>query len=222
MSSSFEIHQLPFENKINASLYLMYYNDFDPETLAKRQLNREELKRFSNFKSLKRKREFIATRKLKNQVLGGEDVFYSDDGRPMTANYKNLSFSHSNSACGLVYADHPVGLDLEPIDEKIQRVKNKFLSSRECDFFDTSDTETLIRIWSAKEALYKLAPQRGLIFSENLIVNPSNKLMKDSTDIELMGYIKINGKSICYSLLSKKINNFILTINTDLGNETAQ
>lgn len=222
MSSSFEIHQLPFENEINASLYLMYYNDFEPETLAKRQLNREELKRFSNFKSLKRKREFIATRKLKNQVLKGEDVYYSEDGRPMTESYNNLSFSHSNNACGLVYADHPVGLDLEPIDEKIQRVKNKFLSSRECDIFDTSNTETLIRIWSAKEALYKLAPQRGLIFSTNLNIIPSNKTYADPNDIELIACLIINGKSTCYSLLSKKINNFILTINTDIGNETAQ
>ena len=215
----FKIEKLKFPNEIKAELYFLSYSNFDADKIANDVLNQEELVRFNSFKSTKRKREFVATRKLKNEIIGSEAVFYNEDGRPMTKSFPNLSFSHSSNVCALAFADTSIGLDLEPIDEKVMRVRDKFLSNRERTEFDINDTETMIRIWSAKEALYKLAPQKGLIFSSDLIISKSSKKNQNKDEINLDGLLKIKGKTITYPLLSKKISNFIITINTNSGNE---
>src|SRR5690606_5273710 len=70
--------------------------------------------------------------------------------------------------------DFMIGLDLEPIREKALIVQNKFLSETEKLNNDTSSKEVMTKIWSGKEALYKLAGRKKIIFKENLFLEQIN------------------------------------------------
>jgi 4'-phosphopantetheinyl transferase len=166
----FAIEKLSFKKEIDVDVYLMKYPAFDPN-LEMGVLNETEKQRVKTFGSIKRQREFIAVRLLKNRIFGKPPIYYNTIGAPYISKDTFISISHSNNMVGIATSVSFIGLDLEPIDNKVHRVKDKFLSLQEKQLFNTDSTVELIRIWSAKEALYKLSGEKGLLFSENLVIN---------------------------------------------------
>lgn len=138
----------------------------------------DELNRLFQFNSEIRKQEYIATRVLRTFLFGRLPFHYSPNGAPSIESVSNISISHSCTQVGLACCDDfPIGLDIEPIREKVLRVKHKFLSKEEKQVFDTSSVEEMTRVWSAKEALYKLAGRKGIIFSDSLLLEKVEKDM---------------------------------------------
>ena len=170
----FDIEKLSYNDEIQVNLFLMRYTDFDPKNHID-ALTDTEKQRLATFKSLKRQREFIAVRKLKNELFGNAPIQYNAIGAPYIEEGAFISISHSNNLVGIAHSQSLIGFDLEPIDEKVHRVKEKFLSPWEKQYFDTKSTTELIRIWSAKEALYKLSREKGLLFSQNLLLSKKEK-----------------------------------------------
>jgi 4'-phosphopantetheinyl transferase len=94
-----------------------------------------------------------------------------------------VSISHSGewAAALLAPAGTAVGIDVEVVRDKAQRIARKFLNEQESaavdsiTLADSTDTaaslELFSLLWSAKETLYKLAGQRGIIFRENLLLD---------------------------------------------------
>ncbi len=89
-----------------------------------------------------------------------------------------VSLSHSGAWVAAVLAEGGrVGVDVEIIRDKAQRLAGKFLAPNEWadaqaatqNAPDSSAHYTLL--WSAKETLYKLAAQRGIIFKNQLLLN---------------------------------------------------
>lgn len=83
-----------------------------------------------------------------------------------------VSLSHSGEwAAALVNTAGPVGVDIELIRDKAQRLASKFLSAPETAAAALTPTPAhYTLLWSAKETLYKLANQRGLIFKTQLLL----------------------------------------------------
>lgn len=91
-----------------------------------------------------------------------------------------VSITHSYEyAAVMVSSAHAVALDLEKIDERVQRVARKFI--REDEGFDEFTltmmeenelTKYYTIIWSAKETLYKYYSKKELDFLQNLRILP--------------------------------------------------
>lgn len=168
--ANFKFKSLDFQKEIKVKVHLLYYNDFDPLSLLD-YLNDSERQKVRNFNSLKRQREFVAVRVLKKKLFAQKEICYSAIGAPYIKKENYISISHANNVVGIGVSESPIGLDLEPINEKVHRVKDKFLAENEKLDFNINSTIDLITIWSAKEALYKLSGEKGLIFSKNLILS---------------------------------------------------
>lgn len=78
-----------------------------------------------------------------------------------------ISISHSYEYVGIMFSrTHEIGLDIEKIDERINRVSRKFLNENEQIFADSKLSKTLI--WSAKESVYKWYGKKELDFKEHM------------------------------------------------------
>ncbi|NJL15314.1 MAG: 4-phosphopantetheinyl transferase family protein [Microscillaceae bacterium] len=84
----------------------------------------------------------------------------------------HISISHAFPfATAILHPQCPVGIDIEPVRPKIQRIAPRFLAPEELEYASDS-LPALTILWAAKEALYKLYGQKELIFRENMRVQP--------------------------------------------------
>lgn len=128
----------------------------------------------------KRQREWLASRLLAYQVLQNFTLTTSEllndiNGKPyFTNNHYRVSLSHTQSQVSVLISDkYEVGIDIETIQPKVLRVKNRFLSLEEKQHIG-DDLYKLIIAWSAKEALYKLYGKKNIIFADHLQLSPFN------------------------------------------------
>ncbi|WP_201983617.1 4'-phosphopantetheinyl transferase family protein [Hymenobacter rubidus] len=102
-------------------------------------------------------------------------------GRPLLAGASpdlTVSLSHSGTWVAAILAQNSrVGVDVEEIRDKAYRLASKFLAANEwaaaqaASQADTPDASAHYSLlWSAKETLYKLAAQRGIIFKTQLLL----------------------------------------------------
>lgn len=152
-------------------IHLMGYDDFEPSNYID-TLSDVEYTRYATFKHIKRRREFIATRILRKRILGSQHILYNSIGAPFIEGVGFISISHSSHLVGLAFNEnYMVGLDLETPRENILDIFPKFLAPVEKYSFDSTNKLEMTRVWSAKEALYKLAGRKKIIFKEELLLS---------------------------------------------------
>ncbi|UYZ63216.1 4'-phosphopantetheinyl transferase family protein [Hymenobacter weizhouensis] len=126
-----------------------------------------------------RGRQWLAGRVLARQLLRELNdtpaLLHADaHGRPFFAEVPGygVSLSHSGEwVAGLVCTRGGVGIDIELVRPKAKQLAPRFLSEAErADAGDDLVKHSLY--WSAKETLYKLHSRRGLVFKEQLLLNP--------------------------------------------------
>lgn len=187
-------------------VFLLYYDDFVTEEHLHNLLPEEHLK-LAKLNHPSRRREYVATRVLRTMHFGNEPILYSAIGAPYVDGEGFISISHANHVVGMAYCkSFQVGLDLEPIHEKVMRVKHKFLSAEERELTNTESVEEMIKVWSGKEALYKLAGRKEIIFAENLLLT-----RKDELKWKGRIYFPNNKKEVELIIDSK--NDFVISIN---------
>lgn len=96
---------------------------------------------------------------------------YSTNNCPQLLNLPfSLSISHSKDVVAVIISrSNPVGIDVEYIHPKVQRVADKFMSDDEMkDMPENKKDEFLILHWSAKETLFKYYGEGELSFKEQL------------------------------------------------------
>lgn len=89
----------------------------------------------------------------------------------------HFSISHcSNYAAAIVSSDKRVGIDVELITPRIEKIKHKFLHPTEIRFINSQSTNQHINLltilWSAKEAMYKWYGLGEVDFSEMMRTFP--------------------------------------------------
>ena len=82
----------------------------------------------SNFKTEKRKKEFLVSRLLLNELEPNQQISYNSNGAPEISNGKYISISHSKNLVAIIISDKKVGLDIEYISEKPLRISPKFIT----------------------------------------------------------------------------------------------
>jgi len=168
-----------------------------------------------SFKNELKKRQWLATRCLINAMdTKIERIYYNGNGAPFTSSGKYISLSHSKNMVTVILDNMvDVGIDIQVFSPKIEFIKKKFCSEKELEFTSKSETsEKLHIIWSAKEAIYKQIKAPGIIFKEEIAIEPFE--LKEKGRIEACVY---EGKSrIKINLEYESINDYTLvyTLNT--------
>ena len=86
---------------------------------------------------------------------------------------KNISLSHCTSYAAAIASTVHVGIDIEAITPRIERIAKRFVHENEWAFVkDENRLEMLYLLWSAKEALYKLYGKKAVDFKNHMIANP--------------------------------------------------
>ncbi len=104
-------------------------------------------------------------------------------GKPFLKNLDyHISLSHSYPyVAAQINPSHSVGIDIEQPKEKLLKVAPRILNPVELENAGNDIIKHCI-YWSAKEALYKIYGKRGLLFTNNLSVEPF--------DLEETGHLK--------------------------------
>lgn len=148
------------------------------ELISLLQLKDHETAYLETLNEGKRNLHWLSTRVLLRQMLKNPtyiDCQIDEHGKPYLTNFPHhISFSHSfDYAAVMISEDKEVGIDIEQIKTKIERIANKFLKDSEMEFIgEDRRVEALYACWCAKEAVYKLQGKRNVSFKENIHIQP--------------------------------------------------
>jgi phosphopantetheinyl transferase len=136
-------------------------------------LTRYSKDRVFNMRSEMHQRGFLSVRHLlKVLKYTDQDLFYTEDGKPHLKDGKHISITHSFTFSAIAVSRHEIGIDIEKNREKIIKIGNKFVAD-EYDFMaEENVVEFLTVVWGAKESLFKIHPDGGLLFKHHLPIEP--------------------------------------------------
>lgn len=171
---------LAYHKKIddNAEFAIWKIEESAEELICQLQLKDHELKVLGGLNNGKRNLHWLSTRVLLRQLLNTPhyiDCQVDENGKPyLTDSPYHISMSHSlDYAAVIIGKNKPVGIDIEIIKNKIERVANKFMVPEELDFLNqTNKIEHLYICWCAKEAIYKLQGKRNVSFKDHIRLHP--------------------------------------------------
>lgn len=127
-----------------------------------------------DIKNENKRLQWYASRHLVNHMAGHPTLITKDEaGKPLIPG-ANLSLSHTAEfAAAMLSNSCAVGIDLEMVNPKVERIAYKFLRDDEIEAIAaTEKIEKLILYWSAKEALYKLYGKGEIAFTTQLLIDP--------------------------------------------------
>ncbi|MFN3405399.1 MAG: 4'-phosphopantetheinyl transferase family protein [Cytophagaceae bacterium] len=154
----------------------------------------------------KRKREWAAARILLKQIVDYQGkqytgTCYNETGCPVLVNSEDhISISHSNEFVSvIVNTRKKVGIDIELINEKVLRVRDKFLSEREIS--EAGDkVSVLSTYWAIKEAIFKLYSGYSLNFRDQIYVHrvPDVNFGEIEAEVYIENQVKLKMKFLRY------------------------
>lgn len=184
------------------------------ELYSQLQLDEHEKAFTKQLSKSKRYLHWLGTRVLLRKMLRTEeyiDCKVDSHGKPylVTLPY-HISLSHSfDYAAVMISKTSPVGIDIEQIKEKVERIANRFMSEDELAFIrEQNKIDQLYVCWCAKEAVYKCYGQKEVSFLDNIMLQPfafeghgvvDAKLQKGAVDMAYeVNYIKYEDYMIGY------------------------
>lgn len=170
---------LTFHQDINrdTAIGLWKIEESATELEAQLQLKAHEISVLKSLGKEKRNLHWLATRVLLRKMLNTShyiDCQTDENGKPYLVNHPHhISLSHSYGyAAVMVSKTRKVGIDIEIIKSKIERVQHKFLADEELEFIEPENRiEKLYVCWCAKEALYKLNGKKETSFKDHIRLN---------------------------------------------------
>lgn len=170
------------------------------------KLTTKSLTRIAGMRSEIHQKGYLSVRHLlKSLDYNDDDLFYTADGKPHLKDGKHISITHSFIFSAIIVSDYEVGIDIEMNREKIIKIAPKFVDD-EFSFIDTNNLiEQLTVIWGAKESLFKIHPDGGLLFKHHLPIEPF-KLVDGQT----RGWIKKDNFFEVYNIYFEQLENFTL------------
>ncbi len=142
--------------------------------LQNTNLSHDERLEFESIKHEYRKKEWLAARYVLKQICN-DSILKDDFGKPQLVNQVgHISISHCKSYAAAIFSNTQfVGIDIEPIHDKVQRIANKFLINKELSFINEEhSTQHLISAWCVKEAVYKFYGRKNVSFQNHILIEP--------------------------------------------------
>lgn len=173
----------------------------------------EERSYCETLKSDLRRKQWLSYRVAVNHLISPDngELFYDEFGKPQFKHKPwQLSVSHSgNYAAVIIGKKNPVGIDIEKVKPRVERVADRFLSQEELTSIGTENRlEKLYVHWGAKESLYKLHGKPEIDFRKNIIIEPFNYLCSGEGSCKAL--MKTQEGSGLYDLQYRKLENYIL------------
>lgn len=154
--------------------------------------------------TIKRDIEKAGTKHLLKNLLKTEayELSYTSENKPfLKGRSEHISISHSHDKLVIILnTKENTGIDIEQVRDKVKNIQNKFLSEKELKFAN-NDTDKLITLWAAKEAMYKVYGLKEVEFIKNLFV-------EEFTGAEITGRIEIKELKKSYKLISEEIDGY--------------
>lgn len=149
------------------------------------QLSESDHQKYNSFTVEKRKKEWLITRILLNQLMGNApQISYDENRNPYLLNSTtNISISHCRNLVSLFLDQKKhIGIDIETNHDRIQKIATKFLSEKElAEIPKANPTQKLTLCWCIKEALYKYYSRKKVDFKTELQI--------DSFDLKASGTV---------------------------------
>jgi 4'-phosphopantetheinyl transferase len=178
------------------------------------QLDDDEKAFVQKISNGKRHLHWLGTRVLLRKMLLTDeyiDCKVDEHGKPylVTLPY-HISLSHSfDYAAVMISKKRPVGIDIEQIKEKVERIASRFLSQGELAFIGNEHRiQHLYACWCVKESVYKCHGQKEVSFIDDILIkqfdftehgNVNAILTKGNTKIDYtVGYLQYEDYMIGY------------------------
>lgn len=138
------------------NIYIWEYSE-EEKLDASELFSPEEQLRFAGYHP-KKLSEVLMVRKMLKTYFPEYKIVYSEEGEPsLSPDDLQISITHSFPYAGIAVSREKIGIDLEPVRDKIIRVKHKVVYEEEQQFIpEDEETLYLTIIWSLKESLYKI------------------------------------------------------------------
>lgn len=115
----------------------------------------------TNVKSEIKKKEFYASRVLIEKMCEKLNILFKgvkkdNNGKPSLSNSNyHISLSHKFPYVAVIFDKKKCGVDIEKIDNRVRKIKSKFLSDEE-NLVVGESLKKLVKYWSMKETAYKV------------------------------------------------------------------
>lgn len=170
---------MPLERKIynkpGGQIAIWHLTESTEELLKMIELSADDRDTINRFRLNKRKKEWICSRLMLQQILNEyPHIAYTDNGKPfLKKSKKHISISHTNNYVAISIADSPTALDIEICSLRVEKAARRFVSDEEWKFITEKDKITFLTLlWSAKETLYKYFDEWGVVFKEHFSISP--------------------------------------------------
>ena len=132
----------------------------------------KEAAKVHSFKSIRRQKEWLCVRLLVEEMLQRKDIEigYNLHKKPYLKNETyQISISHSPKYVAIIlHEKKEVGIDIESIHPRIEKIKHKFLTETEQNLLLQHQVFMLTACWSAKETLFKWYSKKEVDFKKHL------------------------------------------------------
>ncbi len=174
-------------------------------------LNPREEEVYASFRNELRRAHWLSYRLLIREMLGTREVEleYTDAGKPLMHSPAGfVSVSHSGGFSAVLYSPCcRVGIDVERVQERIEKVSHKFLSDEELSAISGDHRlQDLVTRWAAKEALYKLYGSEVADFREHLHIFPFAPQGEGCLDAA----VRLPGREERFTLSYRRIDGYML------------
>ena len=140
----------------NQATILLWKYDEREELDPKILLEPENYERVQEYHPTKLKEVFLVRKMLKS-ILPAHKILYNGREPYLMPRDFEISVTHSFPYAALAVSKNKVGIDIEPFNDKIIRIKGKFLKDEESTFIEPEkEVAYLTVIWSLKESMYKI------------------------------------------------------------------
>lgn len=165
---------------------------------------------FVHFKNERRKREWLATRVLLQQVMGpAYRIDYETNGKPfLVPRSAELSISHTDGWVALATSAAPVGIDIEAVSDRAYKVRHYYLQDEEVASLPADAPDRLATfLWSAKESVYKLVNRAGLELKADIRLQV---VQEEAGEISLVA--RVSGEEQSIIVRGGLYQNFVFTV----------
>jgi len=205
------------KNIKDASIGVWEIKESVEELKAQLTLSEDEEKIFASLKSPTRQQHWLSYRMILPYLVSEDElsaISYDEFGKPYLNNgVRHISVSHSGRFSALIASPvHSVGVDIERIEDKIQKVTHKFLTEQEiADGGRDLSMDSLYIMWAAKETLYKLHGRRDILFKDHIYIAPFTPQVEGL----IYGTIKADDGEKMYTVHYQILDDYILSYAVD-------
>lgn len=163
-----------FKEIISEQTQILIWKYSDEEKFSADLISDEKEFEHLKQKSPKRLIEKQMVRQMLKKIQPNHKIRYYENGQPYLEPFdKFVSVSHSFPYAVLAISEKKIGVDIEQVKDRIDKIKHKFLHPTEIDWLSRakSGIEHLTAIWCIKEALFKIHSSKQWSFKEFYVVD---------------------------------------------------